>query len=79
MTNVGDVVKRGDHVKVKVLSISGTKLSLSMKVSNGCQGASVYISVCTLVCVCVHVVCVSMCVHGIEIQKSQEQNYFCFD
>ena len=35
VTNVGDVVKRGDHVKVKVLSISGTKLSLSMRVSNG--------------------------------------------
>ena len=33
MANVGDVVKRGDHVKVKVLSISGTKLSLSMRVS----------------------------------------------
>ena len=33
VANVSDVVKRGDHVKVKVLSISGTKLSLSMKVS----------------------------------------------
>ena len=33
VANVGDVVKRGDHVKVKVLSIQGTKLSLSMKVS----------------------------------------------
>lgn len=32
VANVSDVVKRGDHVKVKVLSISGTKLSLSMKV-----------------------------------------------
>lgn len=31
VANVSDVVKRGDHVKVKVLSISGTKLSLSIK------------------------------------------------
>lgn len=29
---VTDVVKRGDMVKVKVLSITGSKLSLSMKV-----------------------------------------------
>lgn len=29
---VTDVVKRGDKVKVKVLSITGSKLSLSMKV-----------------------------------------------
>ena len=34
VVNVSDVAKRGDHVKVKVLSISGTKLSLSMKVNN---------------------------------------------
>ena len=33
VANVSDVVKRGDHVKAKVLSISGTKLSLSMRVS----------------------------------------------
>lgn len=32
--DVNDVVKRGDKVKVKVLSITGSKLSLSMKVSN---------------------------------------------
>ena len=31
--DVSDVVKRGDKVMVKVLSITGTKLSLSMKVS----------------------------------------------
>ena len=30
--DVTEVVKRGDRVKVKVLSISGSKLSLSMKV-----------------------------------------------
>ena len=29
---VNEVVKRGDEVKVKVLSITGSKLSLSMKV-----------------------------------------------
>ena len=29
---VSEVVKRGDRVKVKVLSITGSKLSLSMKV-----------------------------------------------
>ena len=33
MKEVGDVVKRGQHVKVKVLSVSGAKLSLSMRVS----------------------------------------------
>ena len=30
--DVGDVVKRGQKVKVKVLSVTGSKLSLSMKV-----------------------------------------------
>ena len=30
---VSEIVRRGDHVKVKVLSITGSKLSLSMKVS----------------------------------------------
>ena len=33
MKEVGDVVKRGHRVKVKVLSITGNKMSLSMKVS----------------------------------------------
>lgn len=48
MTNVGDVVKRGDHVKVKVLSISGTKLSLSIRVSNKLEVCVRVIEICTL-------------------------------
>ncbi|KAI5635473.1 oligonucleotide/oligosaccharide-binding (OB)-fold domain-containing protein [Phthorimaea operculella] len=31
VTNVGDVVNRGDRVKVKVLSVTGQKVSLTMK------------------------------------------------
>jgi ATP-dependent RNA helicase DHX8/PRP22 len=31
ITNVTDVVKRGQHVKVKVLSVAGKKISLSMR------------------------------------------------
>ena len=31
--DVGDVVRRGQRVKVKLLGITGTKMSLSMKVS----------------------------------------------
>ena len=33
VSNVSDVVKRGDKVRVKVLSITGSKMGLSMKVS----------------------------------------------
>ena len=33
MANVSDVVSKGQNVKVKVLSITGKKVSLSMKVS----------------------------------------------
>lgn len=33
MANVADVVSKGQRVKVKVLSFTGTKTSLSMKVS----------------------------------------------
>ena len=33
MKKVSDVVKKGQHVKVKVLSVSGSKLSLSIRVS----------------------------------------------
>ena len=33
VSNVSDVVKRGDRVIVKVLSITGSKMGLSMKVS----------------------------------------------
>ena len=33
VSNVSDVVSKGQKVKVKVLSITGTKVSLSMKVS----------------------------------------------
>jgi len=32
VANVSDVVHRGLHVKVKVLSMAGNKISLSMKV-----------------------------------------------
>lgn len=33
VANVADVVSRGQKVKVKVLSITGTKISLSIKVN----------------------------------------------
>lgn len=33
MANVADVVSKGQRVKVKVLSFTGSKTSLSMKVS----------------------------------------------
>ena len=32
--DVSEVVKRGDRIKVKVLSITGSKISLSMKVNS---------------------------------------------
>lgn len=35
VSNVSDVVKRGDRVMVKVLSITGSKMGLSMKVAWG--------------------------------------------
>lgn len=36
IANVADVVSRGQKVKVKVLSFTGSKASLSMKVSHVC-------------------------------------------
>lgn len=35
VANVADVVSKGQRVKVKVLSFTGSKTSLSMKVSKG--------------------------------------------
>lgn len=35
MANVADVVRKGQRVKVKVLSFTGSKTSLSMKVRRG--------------------------------------------
>ena len=37
MANVADVVSKGQRVKVKVLSFTGTKTSLSMKVGEMCS------------------------------------------
>lgn len=38
VANVADVVSKGQRVKVKVLSFTGTKTSLSMKVgARGCR------------------------------------------
>jgi ATP-dependent RNA helicase DHX8/PRP22 len=48
--DVGDVVKRGDKVKVKVLSITGTKLSLSMKDVDQFTGRDLNASVNHMLC-----------------------------
>ena len=40
--DVGEVVKRGQRVKVKILSVTGAKMSLSMKVQNFANTASSY-------------------------------------
>lgn len=37
VANVADVVSKGQRVKVKVLSFTGTKTSLSMKVGEICS------------------------------------------
>lgn len=37
VANVADVVSKGQRVKVKVLSFTGTKTSLSMKVGGMCS------------------------------------------
>lgn len=37
VANVADVVSKGQRVKVKVLSFTGTKTSLSMKVGKICS------------------------------------------
>lgn len=37
VANVADVVHRGQRVKIKVLSMTGSKISLSMKVRNNSQ------------------------------------------
>ena len=37
VANVADVVSKGQRVKVKVLSFTGTKTSLSMKVGEMCS------------------------------------------
>ena len=56
---VGEVVKRGQRVKVKVLSITGTKMSLSMRVRQCvCLYTSVCVCMCVRVCMCVCVTCV---------------------
>ena len=43
VASVGDVVQRGQRVKVKVLSMAGSKISLSIKVRQVKQHRTVYL------------------------------------
>ena len=52
--DVNDVVRRGQKVKVKVLSITGKKMSLSMKVRQRLLNVVVYFVLCLHIVWSVH-------------------------
>ena len=71
VSNVSDVVKRGDRVIVKVLSITGSKMGLSMKVSTCIR---MYVPHVDTGCMALVVVCVCFFAWGNWVHHSAECN-----